>query len=243
MTVFLLDDDHDPSRDSYAVIFSDTPYKVLSDAKFDVGNFEINDIVGLNRMSSCVSFSIIQELNDEFRKAFSKWYEHVFEHNNDLHNEYEATAFLLRHDEEGRLLRKYALDRVFPTGISFGHSMRGKSLAEITITSYFNRIIDDANDNEMSNAVSTQDAKEAEQELKIEEQNKEMQKKNEEKSTAVLDEVKPLVQMMNKLDELRDTIDNDSQLYSCEFIEAIYDYNELLGYRCLEIVRDACKDK
>lgn len=137
------------------------------------------------------------------------------------------------------LLRKYALDRVFPTDVSFGHSMRGKSLAEITIISYFNRIIDDTDDSKASNAVSV----EAEQELKREEQNKDIQEKKEEKSTTILDEVKPLVQMMNKLDDLRNTIDNDSKLYSCEFIEAVSNYKELIDYRCLEIVRDACKDK
>lgn len=237
MTVFLLDDDHD--RDNYTVIFNNTPYKVLNDAKFDVGNFEINNLTGLCRMSSCISFSIIQELSDEVRKAFSKWCDCIFTHNNGLHNEYEATAVILRYDKDCRLLRKYALDRVFPTYAVFGHSMRGKSLADITVTSYFNRIIDDIDDNEASNVTEIED----EQELKMEDQNKDIQEKKEEKSITILDEVKPLVQMMNKLDDLRDTIDSDSQLYSCEFIEAISDYSELLGYRCLEIIRDACKDK
>ena len=67
--------------------------------------------------------------------------------------------------------------------------------------------------------------------------------KKEEKNAMSLDEVKPLVQMMDKLDDLREMLDNDDRLYECDFIEAISDYKEILEYRCLEAVKDACKDK
>ena len=238
MSTFL-DDDHD--RDNYTVIFSNTPYEVLNDVQFDVGNFEINNLTGLRRISTCISFNIIQEFSDEVRKAFSKWYEYTFAHINDCHNEYEATVVLIRYDKNGNLLRKYALDRVFPADASFGYSVRGKSLATITITSYFIRIIDDVNSNEASKTAV--DVKLYEQKLKKEEQNKDMPDKKEEKNTMSLDEVKPLIQMMDKLDELREMLDNDDRLYECDFIEAISDYKEILEYRCLEAVKDACKDK
>lgn len=247
-----LDDDHD--RDNYTVIFSNTPYEVLNDVQFDVGNFEINNLTGLRRISTCISFNIIQEFSDEVRKAFSKWYEYMFAHINDYsHHEYEANAVLLRYDKDGNLLRKYALDRVFPVNASFGYSVRGKSLATITITSYFIRIIDDINSSEASKATSdvklrehdTID-KELEKEIytKFNESVKENKDdKKEEKNTMSLDEVKPLVQMMDKLDDLREMLDNDDRLYECDFIEAISDYKEILEYRCLEAVKDACKDK
>lgn len=233
-----LDDDHD--RDNYTVIFSNTPYEVLNDVQFDVGNFEINNLTGLRRTSTCISFNIIQEFNDEVRKAFSKWYEYTFAHINDCHNEYEATAVLIRYDKDGNILRKYALDRVFPADASFGYSVRGKSLATITITSYFIRIIDGADDSASKTAI---DVKLYEQKLKKEEQDKDLTEKKEEKNTMSLDEVKPFVQMMDKLDDLREMLDNDDRLYECDFIEAISDYKEILEYRCLEVVKDACKDK
>ena len=72
------------------------------------------------------------------------------------------------------------------------------------------------------------DVKLYEQKLKKEEQDKDLTEKKEEKNTMSLDEVKPFVQMMNKLDDLREILDNDDRLYECDFIEAISDYK---GYQ------------
>lgn len=228
--------DIDESRYTWTIIFNNSPYTILNNTSFDVSNTiyvsSLNSEI-LNTLSD-ISLNVVSECSEETYKAFTKWISDIFETIPSKYD-FETSGKLLKFNENGVLLQTYELIDIYPKSITRGSSFRNKSLLDIKLHCTVVHQDEDSYTRKVNNDfVKTEFDKTFDKSIK-----EPINKKG--NNTMDISIFKPITDMLDELDSLYDKINDNDDLYSDDFIDALDNYKGLLKDNLVEIIRNNCK--
>ena len=228
--------DIDESRYTWTIIFNNSPYTILNNTSFDVSNTiyvsSLNSEI-LNTLSD-ISLNVVSECSEETYKAFTKWISDIFETIPSKYD-FETSGKLLKFNENGVLLQTYELIDIYPKSITRGSSFRNKSLLDIKLHCTVVHQDEDSHTRKVNNDfVKTEFDKTFDKSIK-----EQINKKG--NNTMDISIFKPITDMLDELDSLYDKINDNDDLYSDDFIDALDNYKGLLKDNLVEIIRNNCK--
>lgn len=212
----------DRSRVCWTVVFKDSPYKELNDIQIDIKDFKAGNempCTGFGRPITEVNFKVLYSDTDKHDK-FLSWYKDVFStcnsHLGCIKN-YYADAMLYMYDgNNGKLLRKCSIYRVFPIEMTDRYG----DYNEVTFNCNLGPIKD------------------------LTEEEKKMN--DERELSSILKKAQPYVELISLLDKVEEHIDKHGvpssfESVGKEFAESLNRYNSILKDSCVGIMKDAYK--
>lgn len=225
-------DDIDESRCTWSIIFNNSPYTILNGTSFDVSNTAyVNNLNSeiLNTLSD-ISLNIVSACDEYTYKAFTKWINDIFETTPSKYD-FETCGKLLKFNENGILIQTYDLVNIYPKSITRGNPYRNKSLLDIKLNCTVVHQDEDHNTRKVHNdSIKTEFIKSIKDNTD-----------KKESSTMDIDIFKPIVNMLDELDSLYDKINDNDDLYSDDFIDALDNYKGILKDNLVELIRNNCK--
>ena len=226
-------DDIDESRYTWSIIFKNSPYTILNDTSFDVSNTAyVNSLNSeiLNTLSD-ISLNIVSACDEYTYKAFTKWISDIFETTPSKYD-FETCGKLLKFNENGILLQTYDLVNIYPKSITRGNFFRNKSLLDIKLNCTVIHQDEDHGNEKVHN-----------DHIKFEFSDKSIKDNTDKKesNTMDIDIFKPIVNMLDEIDSLYDKINDNDDLYSDDFIDALDNYKGILKDNLVEHIRNNCK--
>ena len=207
----------------WSVVFTDSPYDVLNNVQFDVSNVKADTNVeaGFGGTKCEITFDVAYKNEQEKSKCFPNWFEDIYapccRHTGFKPYYADKAVLYLYNGDNGKLLRKFILWKVYPIEIINEHCK------DWSIVSF--------------RATPTT----------IEDLTEEEKKMNDEKElNNLLNKAQPYIKLISKLDEIEEYIDENKLPSSFEsvgkdFVESLQRYNNLLKNTCVEIMKDAYK--
>ena len=206
----------------WTVVFKDSPYKELNDIQIDIKDFKAGNEIpctGFGRPITEVNFKVLYNDADRHDK-FLSWYKEVFStcssHLGDTKN-YYADAMLYMYDgDNGKLLRKCSVYRVFPIMMTD----KCDDYNEVIFSCKLGSFEDLTEDEKKMN-----DGKEL---------------------SSVLKKAQPYIELISLLDKVEEHIDKHNlpssfKIIGKEFAESLNRYNGLLKNSCIGIMKEAYK--
>lgn len=210
------------SRIHWTVVFKDSPYKELNDVQIDIKDIEAGNEAlrfGFGRPIAEVNFKVFYSDSDK-RDKFLSWYKEMFStcnsHLGDTKN-YYAEAMLYMYDgDNGKLLRKCSVYKVFPIEMSNEYGDYNEVTFNCVLGSF-----EDLTENEKK----MNDGKEL---------------------SSLLKKARPYVELISLLDKVEEHIDKHGvpssfESIGKEFAESLNRYNSILKDSCVSIMKDVYK--
>lgn len=222
MVMFNCDPTFENNNLNSYIVFSDAPYEVLNDYKFDVKNVKVDtNVPGFCGPKTEITFDVVYKNEQEKTKCFNNWFEDIYApccgHTGFKPYYADKATLYLYNGDNVKLLRKIILWKVYPIEIINEHC---KDWSTISFR---------------ATPISVED---------LTEEEKKMNDKTE--LNSILNKVQPYVKLISELDEVEKYIDENKlpssfESIGKEFVESLHRYNSVLKNVCVDIMKQACK--